>query len=268
MHGMAAVDPTGIIVTPADGDVIAARENRESVVLVEREDVTISWFRLGPGEEGPQPHIHREHSDAFYVLAGDATFILGPDRERVQVGAGGLLVAPPNVVHTFGNPEGGETRLLNIHAPDGGFAAYMRASRDGEENPTFDSYDPPEDGGRPLADAIVSGPGDGERAVDGNRVATLKAVLDDFCLFEFEIDGPRGGPGVHSHDDQVDSFYVLEGEMEFTLGDAQYTAGPDTLVSVPRQVDHTFAHPAEGRARLLNIHAPDAGFAAFLRGAG
>ena len=261
-----AVDPTGIIVHRRAGDTITSRDNREAIVLAEREDVTITWFRLGPGEEGPDPHVHRAHTDAFYVLEGELGFLLGPDREEVNLAAGGLVAAPPDVVHTFVNRSGAEVCFLNLHTPDGGFAAYMRAARDGDKSASFDSFDPPADGGRPLSDAVVCGPGEGERAAAGNRVATLKAALDDFCLFEFEIDGPRGGPPVHSHDDQVDSFYVLEGEVEFTLGDERYTGGPETLVSVPRHVEHTFTHPAAGRARLLNIHAPDAGFARFMLG--
>jgi hypothetical protein len=37
------------------------------------------------------------------------------------------------------------------------------------------------------------------------------------------------------------------------------------LASVPRGVRHTFAHTAAGTGRVLNIHAPDGGFADFLR---
>ena len=58
---------------------------------------------------------------------------------------------------------------------------------------------------------------------------------------------------------------VLEGEIEFTVEGSAHAAGPGTLASIPRNVDHTFRHAHHGRARMLNIHAPNAGFADFLR---
>ncbi len=42
-------------------------------------------------------------------------------------------------------------------------------------------------------------------------------------------------------------------------------AGPEMLASVPRGVRHTFNHSRPGSARVLNAHAPDRGFADFLR---
>jgi mannose-6-phosphate isomerase-like protein (cupin superfamily) len=258
-------DPGDIIVRRSDGEVITDREHREAIILAARDDITITWYRLAPGERGPEPHVHHEHTDAFYVLDGELSFVLGPDRERISLAAGGLVAAPPNVVHTFVNESGAEVRFLNLHTPDGGFAAYMRARRDGDRSASFDSFDPPPDGGLPLSEAVVSGPDEGERLVSGNRVAVLKGVLPHICFSEFELDGSFGGPDLHHHDAQVDSFYILEGDVEMTIEDARHVAGPETLASVPRGVRHTFAHPTPGKARLLNIHAPDGGFGEFLR---
>ena len=38
------------------------------------------------------------------------------------------------------------------------------------------------------------------------------------------------------------------------------------MASIPRGVTHAFSHRGDGTARFLNIHAPDAGFADFMRG--
>ena len=258
-------DPSNILVRPPDGEVITDREHREVIILAARDDITITWYRLAPGERGPEPHVHHEHTDAFYVLDGELGFVLGSDRERIRVTAGGLVAAPPNVLHTFVNESGAEVRFLNIHTPDGGFAAFMRARRDGDRDASFDSFDPPADGGLPLSEAVVSGHGEGERLRAGNRVALLKAVLPHICFAEFELDGSFDGPDLHHHDAQVDSFYVLGGEVEITIEDSRHVAGPETLASIPRGVRHTFAHSTPGKARLLNIHAPDGGFGEFLR---
>ena len=113
---------------------------------------------------------------------------------------------------------------------------------------------------------IVSGPGEGERLARGNRVAHVKADLPHLAVLEFDLDGYFVGPDVHTHDDHTDCFSVLEGEVEFTVDGRTFTAGPGTFVAAPPGVEHTFGKPGRGRARLLNIHAPDAGFVEFLRG--
>jgi mannose-6-phosphate isomerase-like protein (cupin superfamily) len=140
------------------GEPITQREHREVILLVAREETSMTWSRYGPGERGPNPHVHREHTDAFYVLEGELTFLLGADRERTAVAAGGCVAVPPNLVHGFANEGEVEVRFLNVHAPDGGFAAFMRGARDGVEV-GFDSYDPPPDGGLPAAAATVVKPG-------------------------------------------------------------------------------------------------------------
>jgi quercetin dioxygenase-like cupin family protein len=259
------MDAGASLIPRGGGDTIRDADGRKAVVLAERDQVTITYFRLQPGDSGPPPHLHREHTDAFYVLAGHAGFILGPELKRLTVGAGGLVAAPPNTIHTFSNESEGEIRLLNFHAPDSGFAAYMRSLRDGDGPVDWDSVDVPEGGaGRPLSDAIVSGPGEGERLVSGRRSALLKSDLPDLCLLEFEIKAGFEGPDVHEHAEEVDSFYVLEGQIEVTVEDSRRIAGPGTLASFPPGVRHTFGDGGTD-ARLLNFHAPESGFADFLR---
>jgi mannose-6-phosphate isomerase-like protein (cupin superfamily) len=251
--------------TSGGGEPITQRESREAILLTARDELTITWYRLAPGERGPDPHVHHEHTDAFYVLTGELGFVLGPDREPISVGAGGMVAAPPNVVHTFANESDGEVRFLNLHAPDGGFAEFMRARRDGDEQATFDTLDPPPDGGRSLSEAVVSRPGEGERLSSANRVALVKSALPDLFLAEFELDGRYDGPDLHDYGAEVDSFYVLDGKLEFTIEDSRCLGGPETLASVPVGLRHTFTHPGPGHARFLNIHAPEGGFTEFLR---
>jgi quercetin dioxygenase-like cupin family protein len=254
-----------MVVADHAGETITDLERREAIILAALEDVTITWFRLSPGERGPNPHVHHRHTDSFYILDGEVTFVLGPDREPVSLPAGGFVAAPPGFVHTYENRSDADARFLNFHTPDGGFAAYMRGRRDGDETASFDSFEPQDDWTLPLSEGAVLPPGEGERLVRGNRVATVKAALPDLFFAEFEVDGHLGGPDPHSHDDQVDSFYVLDGELELTVGGERHVAGPGTLASVPRNVVHTFAHAAVGNVRFLNIHAPDRGFGDYMR---
>jgi len=131
--------------------------NGAVVLLAERKLLTMTWSRYAAGEQGPDLHVHREHTDAFYVLDGELTFTVGPGAERIRVPAGGFVAVPPHVVHTFANEGTAEARYLNLHAPDKGFAAFLRSRRSGGDA-SFDSFDPPPDGGLPSAAAIVAGP--------------------------------------------------------------------------------------------------------------
>jgi quercetin dioxygenase-like cupin family protein len=253
------------IIGPGEGEAITDREGRRATLLAAHEQITIHRYRIAPGERGPEPHIHRRHVDSFYVLEGELTVPLGPEREPVRVAAGGLACAPPGVIHSFANESDDEVGFLNLHTPDGGFAAFMRARRDGDESAGFDSFEPPADGGRPLSDAVIAGPGEGELLVSGARAALVKAALPELFFAEFAIDGVYDPPAKHDHAQEVDSFYVLEGELEVSVEGDRHRAGPQTLAAIPPGVRHTFAKPAAARARFLNLHAPDAGFAAFLR---
>lgn len=115
-----------------------------------------------------------------------------------------------------------------------------------------------------MADPIVSGPGDGERLErPENRAITIRVDLPGLSINEMEFDDTFA-VDPHTHDDHVDAFYVLEGEVEFTVGNDTVVAGPGTLLAAPPGARHGF-RGVNGRAKVLNFHAPDAGFADWLR---
>ena len=133
-----------------EGEVVTDRPERTIRILADLPELCLTWTRYVPGEEGPGPHIHREHSDAFFILTGELNFGLGPEVERVAAGPGTFILAPPEVVHTFRNDGPGEATWLNLHAPSKGFASFLR-----DPDFVWDSFDAPDDGGRPLSEAIV-----------------------------------------------------------------------------------------------------------------
>jgi mannose-6-phosphate isomerase-like protein (cupin superfamily) len=133
-----------------EGEVVTDRAERTIRILADLPELCLTWTRYAPGEEGPGPHIHREHVDAFFVLSGELDFGLGPDVERVIAGPGTFVAAPPELVHSFRNAGPGEVTWLNLHAPSAGFAESLR-----DPGIAWDSFDAPADGGRPLGEAIV-----------------------------------------------------------------------------------------------------------------
>jgi mannose-6-phosphate isomerase-like protein (cupin superfamily) len=186
----------------ADGETIADDKRRAIVLLIDRPELTVTWTRYGARERGPDLHVHREHTDAFYVLEGELTFEVGPRAHRVRAPAGAFVAVPPDVVHTFVNCSPADASWLNFHAPDQDFAAYLRSSRDGRAS-AWDSFDPPADGGRPALDAIVSTPGDGERL--GDRSALVKCALPELWVAELDRFEP------HRHDDVL--YELADGRM-------------------------------------------------------
>ena len=242
---------------PGAGEIIGDSEDRRVEILSDRDELHATWSRFGPGRNGADPHVHRRHTDLFYVLAGELTIGLGADRSETVVPAGSLVIAPPLVVHAFRNGnETEEVRYLNFHAPGGGFADYLRGRG------AFDSEDPPADGGRPVEEASI---GTGELVADrpGLRVSLL-ADIEEIGLCEVVSDPGAPSPPVHVHRRHSESFYVLEGEITFVLGERELVAGPGAWAHVPAGVPHTFALRGSERVRYLDVHTPGCGFGDFV----
>jgi len=250
--------PEPLLLRAGEGEPIVDRPNRELRILCDHEWLTVTWTRHAAGQRGAEQHVHREHSDAFYVLDGQLTFRVGPGQEPLIGTAGTLVVVPPGVVHGFDNDGPGEARFLNFHAPDSGFAHYLRMQE------PFDSFDPPEDGGRPAMDAIVTLPGDGERFQRDDRMITILAELPEISFFRLEVEPEWPGIGAHEHTDEVDTFFVLEGETGLVSGDDVVRAGAGAFYGAPPGTRHGVVHDG-GRIVLLNVHGPDAGFAEGIR---
>jgi quercetin dioxygenase-like cupin family protein len=262
------VDGDGILRRPGEGETVFDSERSTLRLLVDREELTVTWFRYAPGEKGPDPHVHHRHTDAFYVLEGELELGLGPGAaEVVRATAGTFVAAPPEVVHTFRNASGAEAIFLNFHAPSMGFGDMLRARRDGrdEDAERFDQSEPPPEGGRPVSEAVVSRAEGGELFDRGDRAIGVKSDLPQISAFDIAFD-PEFVVDPHRHDDHVDSFYVLAGEVDFTVGDSEARAAPGTWYSAPPGFRHGFRNPGPSRARVLNVHTPDGGFTGRVRG--
>jgi quercetin dioxygenase-like cupin family protein len=57
------------------------------------------------------------------------------------------------------------------------------------------------------------------------------------CYFR---QGRQFTPPPHYHKYEDEAFYLLEGEMEFHIGDKKFKAGPGEFVFLPRSVPHHF----------------------------
>ncbi len=118
------------VVGPADGEVIQLGPTRMRIL----EDGRTTGHRLGVGEitlaphtSGPPQHRHAEHDEGFYVVSGTARFTVGD--ATYDADAGTLVMVPPGTPHTFANPTGEMTVLLNTFTPDL-YVQYFRDLRD------------------------------------------------------------------------------------------------------------------------------------------
>jgi mannose-6-phosphate isomerase-like protein (cupin superfamily) len=133
-----------------DGETVTDKPERTIRILADLPELCLTWTRYVAGEEGPGPHIHKEHVDAFFILSGELVFRVGPELDPVTAGPGTFVAAPPEVVHTFRNEGPDEATWLNLHAPSKGFAEFLR-----DPDFVWDSFDAPADGGRPASEAVV-----------------------------------------------------------------------------------------------------------------
>jgi quercetin dioxygenase-like cupin family protein len=219
-------EPT--VVPPGGGEVIGDSPDRRVEILSDHDSVHATWSRFGPGRSGADLHVHRRHTDIFYVLGGELTVRLGLQDERVTVPAGRFAIVPPLVVHGFRNASDADLRYLNFHAPGTGFADYMRGRRDGR-TVTYDQEEPPDDGGRPIGEASVSD------RVDVDAIAISEATAPQ------EADG-----------DGVRSYYALD-ELVLTAGGRELRAAAGSWLQVPSGVPHAVAG-----SRYLDIRTPGA----------
>jgi mannose-6-phosphate isomerase-like protein (cupin superfamily) len=112
---------------------------------------------------------------------------------------------------------------------------------------------------------VVLGLEGGEHVERGERHHRILCELPQFEVIELRFGPDFEGVDLHQHADHVDSFYILSGEAEFQVGDDVFRAGPGSFVAAPAGVTHGFRNAGNDELRMLNVHAPNAGFAGRLR---
>src|SRR4249919_2132325 len=85
-------------------------------------------------------------------------------------------------------------------------------------------------------------------------LATGEETRGQFALME-QVARKGNVPPRHIHHREDETFYVVEGEMTFFVGDQTIKAAPGTMVFAPRDVPHSFTIDSE-QVRLLVMVAP------------
>lgn len=93
-------------------------------------------------------------------------------------------------------------------------------------------------------------------------LATGEETGGAYCLAEATVP-PGGGPPPHYPTREEELFYVLEGEITFSVGEGVVVGGPGTFVQIPRGTPHAFKNQSAVSARML-IQCVPAGFDRFM----
>ena len=101
-------------------------------------------------------------------------------------------------------------------------------------------------------------PGEGRTvnlgAIQMRVLAAGEATGGAFTLAEF-----TGGAGVwtvpHAHHGMEESFFILDGEFTFAVGEQQIPAGPGSYILIPRGTRHEITAGANG-GRFLTLMVP------------
>lgn len=106
---------------------------------------------------------------------------------------------------------------------------------------------------------VPSGHGPFARGGNG-KVTTFKvtgaATGGRFGLFEHYMPAGSGGASPHYHKEMIESFYVLEGEVHFTIEDEVKVATQGDVLYVPQNVPHGFKVSEHSPARILMMFCP------------
>jgi len=102
-------------------------------------------------------------------------------------------------------------------------------------------------------------PTDSERIIIGQL--EIRYLIDGAASGMFELTVPPGAlvPPPHSHSNNEESIYCLEGVLRCTVGDEARDLKPGEWGHTPRGVTHGFSNPHDHVARALVVLTPDIG---------
>lgn len=110
-----------------------------------------------------------------------------------------------------------------------------------------------------MQPATVRKPHEGRTVAVVGDVYRFLATGDEtngrYAMWE-AIVPPGGGPPPHIHSREEESFYVLEGEITFQIGDETVVAGEGTFANMPVGSLHGFKNESGKTARMIISVAP------------
>lgn len=108
------------------------------------------------------------------------------------------------------------------------------------------------------ANAVIKMPGEGKVVMLAGKPLTFLVTSEDTkhtSMFDWIL--PSGfSTGLHVHRVQEETFYVLEGECQWQIGDKQIRATVGTYVFIPPGVQHNIGNASDKPARMIMTVSP------------
>jgi quercetin dioxygenase-like cupin family protein len=109
------------------------------------------------------------------------------------------------------------------------------------------------------SEPIFVAPGSGER-LRFLGASTMSLKLDgagsDVAFYEYESEPGVAGAPQHVHHGHDETFYVVAGEYEFSLGAETVVAPSGAFLHVPRGTPHAFRNAGPGIGRIVGTFNP------------
>ncbi len=109
-------------------------------------------------------------------------------------------------------------------------------------------------------DALLLTEGQGRTYNCGKMTAVFKAdeneTANKYSVSEWWLEPNSDGPGAHSHEDNDEIFYGLEGTTSFLVGDQWVDVEKGTFLRIPAKTIHDFANKTDRKAGVLNFFIP------------
>jgi mannose-6-phosphate isomerase-like protein (cupin superfamily) len=108
------MEPRAVVVPPGQGHRIGNVEFLARTADTPR--FTFGIIEIAAGRV-LEAHVHDGEDDAFFIIEGEMTFVVGED--EIPAPPGTFVLVPPGVEHGFRNNGDVPVRMFNIHAPAG-----------------------------------------------------------------------------------------------------------------------------------------------------
>jgi quercetin dioxygenase-like cupin family protein len=120
-----------------------------------------------------------------------------------------------------------------------------------------------------MAEPVFRSPGEGaavENPIGADMAFKVRGEHTGGRMTAFETVVPPGqGPPLHTHANEDETLFVVEGEMRFKLGDELHAASAGSFAFVPRGTPHTWQNVGDAPARII-VHFSPAGMERFFDG--
>lgn len=109
-------------------------------------------------------------------------------------------------------------------------------------------------------ETLILAAGEGRIYNCGTMTAIFKAdeneTKEKYSISEWWLAPNADGPGAHSHEENDEVFYVVEGRVSFLVNDQWVTAEKGTFLRIPAKTIHDFRNETDQAAGVLNFFIP------------